>query len=442
METLVMSTEERRRAEIFSRVGRKELTLVKAGELLRISYRQAKRLWARYDARGDAALVHGLRGRKSNHQAVSGAKERALALYRERYSDYGPTLASECLARDDELIVPASTLRRWLTASGLWERQRKRQVHRRRRARREHRGELLQMDGSHHDWFEGRRGWAVLMVIVDDATGTVWAWLFENESWHSAAAIMLAYVQAHGLPRALYVDRHSIYRADWEPTPAEILAEKQPETQFGRAMRELGVELILAHSPQAKGRVERMNLTLQDRLVKALRRADISDLPSANAFLAETFLPAFNQQFAKPAAQPVDVHRVPGAEVDLARVLSVQEPRVVQNDWTVRWRNGFLQLASDSPVQPGASVMICEQLDGRLRVMAGERELPWTTTRRQAKPARQRPRRTKVGSSQGQKPAANHPWRRGLVAPDVDAARGSGCSASVATLPALHSQTP
>ena len=187
------------------------------------------------------------------------------------------------------------------------------------------------MDGSFHDWFEGRGGRAVLMVIIDDATGTIYARFFQAETLEAAQEVFGRYVRRHGLPRALYVDQAGIYRSDREPTSEELASEKQPETQFGRALRELDVELILARSPQAKGRVERVNGTLQDRLVKALRRAGISSLATANTFLEETFLPEFNARFGKPAADPCDAHRPLGAEIDLDRMLSVREPRTVPN---------------------------------------------------------------------------------------------------------------
>jgi transposase-like protein len=273
METISMSRKERKRLEAFSRVQAGDMTLVAAGELLGLSYRQAKRSWSRYQSQGDAGLAHRLRGRASNRQSHDELKQRSLALYRSQYADYGPTLAVECMAAEDDVVVTVTTLRRWLSQAGLWERRRKRQPHRRRRPRRERCGDLVQMDGSHHDWFEGRRGWAVLMVMIDDATGTVTARFYENESWASAADLFQRYVQRLGLPRGLYVDQHSIYRPAREPTGEELLDDSPPETQFGRAMRQLEVELILARSPQAKGRVERMNGTLQDRLVKALRRA-------------------------------------------------------------------------------------------------------------------------------------------------------------------------
>lgn len=415
METMTMSVKERRRLEAFSRVKSGNLSLVKASELLGLGYRQAKRAWARYQELGDAGLRHRLRGRASNRRVVPGRKEQALELYREKYVGYGPTLAAECLECEDGLVVPASTLRMWLSSAGLWQRQRQRKLHRRHRARREQYGELLQMDGSHHDWFTGRRGWAVLMVMIDDATGRVFARFFENESWHSAATTLRRYTQQHGLPQGLYVDRHGIYRAEWDPTPDEILAGIEPKTQFGRAMSELDVELIRAHSPQAKGRVERVNRTLQDRLVKELTRAGISTLESANAYLEATYLPRFNQRFGRPAAKEADLHREVLDERVL-RVLSLQEDRVVQNDWTVRWHNRFLQLSrtTSEHVQGGDSVVVSEQLDGRLRIFVGEQELAWSTVRDPVPLAGPRPSTTPrgpTGSSQGQKPRANHPWR-------------------------------
>jgi hypothetical protein len=448
METLAMSVKERRRLEVFGRVKAQELSLSKGAELLGLSYRQAKRAWARYRDRGDAGLVHGLRGRASNRHVQPVRKEQALELYREKYAGYGPTLAAEWLERDDGLAVPASTLRVWLSAAGLWQPQRRRKLHRRRRPRREHCGELVQLDGSHHDWFEGRRGAAVLMVMIDDATGRIFARFFENESWDSAATTLRRYTQLHGLPRALYVDRHGIYRADWEPTPDEILAGIEPQTQFGRAMHELDVELILAHSPQAKGRVERVNRTLQDRLVKELTRAKISDLESANRYLEETYLPRFNEQFGKAAAKRADVHRVVSDERVL-RVLSLQEQRVVQPDWTVRWQNGFLQLPRTTAehVQPGDQVVVSVQLDGRMRIFVDDRELPWSHVRDTSPPARvPPPPRGPTGSNQGQKPRANHPWRGRVLrirpTPPAAAAVGLDCSASVAALPPLRSPTP
>ncbi len=204
MEKILMSFKERKRLVVFSRVRLGEMTLVSASACLGLSYRQTKRIWGRYQEAGDVGLVHRSRGRASNRQSSVALKERALALYREQYADYGPTLAAECLAREDGVEVRVTTLRRWLVQAGLWEHRRKRRVHRRRRERRSHVGELVQLDGSHHDWFEGRRvvaitdvayaGWAVLKVTIDDATGRVFARFYENESWHSASDVFAGYV--------------------------------------------------------------------------------------------------------------------------------------------------------------------------------------------------------------------------------------------------------
>jgi transposase len=414
METYTMSAKELRRAAAFSRVQDRSWNLAEAARHLKISYRQAKRSWACYQQAGAAGLVHRLRGQPSNRGRQSQLREQVLELFRQKYVDYGPTLAAECLAAEDGLSVSISSLRRWLLAEGLWLRERRRAKHRRRRTRRACCGELQQMDGSFHDWFEGRRGWAVLMVIIDDATGTIYARFFEAETLEAAQETFGRYVRSHGLPLGLYVDQASIYRSDREPTAEELVCEKRPETQFGRALRELDIDLILARSPQAKGRVERVNGTLQDRLVKALRRAGIGDLATANAFLEEQFLPQFNVRFGKSAADPRDAHRPLPPSVDLDRILSVRESRSVQHDWTVRWQNRFLQLPAESAdsIRPRQRVEVCQQPDGRLRIFSGIQEWAWTEAgARSLAPRRYRPRSGPTGSSQGLRPAANHPWR-------------------------------
>jgi transposase len=410
MEAISMSGRERKRLVVLSQVRAGKLRLGAASELLGVSYRQVKRLWRRYQAAGDRGLVHGLRGKRSNRQSESSLRERVLARYAESYADYGPTLAAESLAEEGH-VVAVTTLRRWLVQAGLWQRRRVRKQHRRRRARKECFGELVQMDGSHHDWFEGRRAWAVLMVMIDDATGRIYARFFEEETLEAAFTMFGNYAGKYGFPQAIYVDRAGIYRSDREATEAEIIAGKEPQTQFGRALEELDVQLILARSPQAKGRVERMNGTLQDRLVKALRQRRIADLATANQFLEEEFLTPFNTKFGQPPAQATDVHRAVPQELDLARILSEQEERVVQNDWTVRWRNAYLQLGRTSGVQPGQRVVVCAPPGGRMRLFASDRELSYGTTRSEPRPA-SRPREPRPPrSNQGQKPAATHPWR-------------------------------
>lgn len=413
MEAISMNMKERRRLEVFGRVGRGELTLKKGAELLGLGYRQAKRSYGRYRELGDVALSHGLRGRASNRRG-NALRARAVALHQEKYRDFGPTLACEFMAREDGLAVAPESLRQWLLAEGLWQRRRRRGPHRRRRTRKEHRGEMLQMDGSHHDWFEGRRDWAVLMVAIDDASSEVYARFFEEETLAAAMRTFWRYIELHGVPHSLYVDRDSIYRSDRESTPDEVLQGKTPCTQFGRAMEELGVRLIMANSPQAKGRVERCNGTLQDRLVKSMRLRRISDLETANRFLEEEFLKDFNERFAVAPAAKANLHRGVASDLDLALVFSVRERRSVQRDWTVRWHNRWLQLsASNRDVSlPGRRVTVCEQLDGTLHVLYNNHRLEWTAIASPPPKSRQPKRTGPTRSSQGQKPAADHPWRR------------------------------
>jgi hypothetical protein len=399
--------------ELFSRVREGEMTLVKASELLGLSYRQAKRSYGRFRSEGDGGLVHGLRGCVSNRGVDPGKKVRILELYREKYGDFGPTLACEYLAKDDEQEVGVETLRQWLIGEGLWSSRRRRAVHRKWRERKGHFGEMVQLDGSHHDWFEGRREKAVLMVLIDDATNRTYARLFESETTEASFETFRRYVGRYGLPRSVYADKAAIYRTTRDATVDETLADEPPETQFGRAMKELDVELILAHSPQAKGRVERRNAVFQDRLVKALRLKGINDLAGANAFLDEEFLVDLNETFIVPAREQSDLHRRVPRRVKLERVLSFQEERVVQNDWTIRWRNRWFQLTSQNQklALVNRKVTVCEQLDRTVLILLGTRELAWEEL--PERPPKVRPV-TPPQSGQGgnRKPSANHPFRR------------------------------
>jgi hypothetical protein len=417
MGKLKLTGKERKRLEFFTSVKRGKMSLHKAAELLRLSYRQAKRAYARFGVEGSSGLSHRLRGRVSNRRGPVKQRSAILQRYQERYADFGPTLAAEYMAKE-KLVVPVQTLRRWLIEDGLWEVTRSRSAHRRWRARKECFGEMVQMDGSHHDWFEGRRRWAVLMVMIDDATNRSYVRFFEEETTAAAMTTFQRYVERHGLPRSLYVDRDSIYRVTRDATVDEALAGDAPMTQFGRAMRELDIELICAHSPQAKGRVERRNGVLQDRLVKALRLAGIVTLEEANRFVEEEYLAGMDARFQVPAARKADVHRRVPRGLDLALVLSFQELRVVQADWTVAWRRRWFQLTASNQklALVGGRVTVCEQLDGKIRLRYQGRELAWEELPERPKAATEPKRtRTSVGTvnvSKGPwKPAADHPWR-------------------------------
>ena len=415
-----MSKAERERSEWMRRMKRGELKLKKAAELMQVSYRQAKRIWRRYRKAGDSGLIHRLRGQRSGRARPLAFKQKILARYSQRYGDFGPTFASEHLAAEGMKIAP-ETLRRWLLAKGLWKRKRKRQQHRQWRERRAHIGELVQMDGSKHDWFEGRRPPAALMVMVDDATSRLRARFSEEETTLAAYVIFAAYVRCHGRPAALYVDRDSIYRTEREPEISEQLRGQQAMTQFARAMQTLDVQLIFAYSPQAKGRVERNHGTLQDRLIKEMRLAGINTLEQANQFLEEKFLPAYNARFMVPPAAVADLHR-PIGHAALHDALSWEETRVVRGDWTLLWNRRWLQLTPENARLElvGRRVTVREKIDGQLEILHRGRKLPFKELPGRPKPTRPLPleitRKEKrrgasnEGKEEGKK--LTHPWRR------------------------------
>ena len=297
MGKLRLSRKERRRLEVLSKVRKGGINLAKAAELLNVSYRQVLRIWQRFEAEGGLGLKHGLRDRPSNRQIEPGRRERVLELYQAKYGDFGPTLALEYLRKADGEDLSKETLRGWLIGAGLWRPRRRGSPHREWRERRAHWGELVQMDGSEHDWFEGRGDRASLMVMIDDATNWTHAKFFPSETTYAAMTVFQEYVGYYGLPRALYVDRDSIYETTRDSTVDEALKDAEPLTQFGRAMEELEVELILAHSPQAKGRVERRHGVFQDRFVKALRLKKIDSLEGGNHFLETEYLDELNERF-------------------------------------------------------------------------------------------------------------------------------------------------
>ena len=368
MGDMKMSNKERRRLGILSRVKEGEITIRKAAGLLGTSYRQTRRIYKRYCEEGDAGLVHRGRGKSSNRGFSEARKREILELYKDKYNDFGPTLAAEKLELCDHFSTNPETLRQWLLERGLWTKKRKSKDHRRWRERKENVGEMVQMDGSPHDWFEGRREDAVLMVMIDDASSRTHARFSEAETTRGCMEIFWEYADTYGLPHSLYVDRHSIYRCEREPTVQEQLEQTGPLTQFGRAMHKLGVCIKKANSPQAKGRVERVNGTFQDRLIKEMRLERINTIAEANRFLKEVYLARFNEKFNVPPKNAADLHRNIAQEIDLDEVLCFEEQRQVQNDWTVRWNNRCFQLTKRNRSrglvkQP---IKVREKLDGRI----------------------------------------------------------------------------
>jgi transposase len=355
------------RSGILARVKAKDLRLKDAAVLMRLSYRQGKRLWRGYQAGGAASLKHGNAGRVSNRALAPKQRQKILRKVQEKYRGFGPTLAAEHLASEDQLSVHPETLRRWMLAEGLWSKARKRKQHRQRRDRRAHFGELVQMDGSFHDWYQGRAGKACLMNMVDDATSTVEAGLGEGETIWAAARVLRQWIEKYGVPLALYTDWKNVYVR--EPTEKENLHGKVPVTHFGRMCRKLDIRIIAANSPQAKGRVERGNGTHQDRLIKKMGRKKIRTHEAANRFLQDEYLAHHNMRFAREPAEPQDYHRKPPAARELEQVFCLETERSISNDWVVRYENRYFQLERTSDYPPRqAKVTVCEWEDGRTEI--------------------------------------------------------------------------
>jgi len=443
-----MSQRELGRVEVLARVKSKDLRVVDAAALLRVGYRQAKRLWKRYREGGAAGLKHGGAGRRSNRAYAESFRQKVLEQVREKYGGavgerFGPTLAAEHLASEDGLRVDAETLRRWMLAEGSWSRERKRRRYRRWRERKEHFGEMVQMDGSFHRWLEERGPGGCLMDLVDDATNTTLARLGEEETIWAAADALRAWIERYGVPQALYVDWKNLYRRC--ATPRERLRGEEPITQFGRMCAKLGIKLIAASSPQAKGRVERVHGTHQDRLVKKLRRKQIASHGEANGYLEAEYLVEHNRRFGRAAARPEDYHRGAPGTVELDEVFRLESERTISNDWVVRYENRFLQLQPESRHYAPArgKVRVCEGRQGDLTIEYRGHALRWEEMQAGARPSvlqatQSEERRVTTEAIPRQKwaPAADHPWRK---YPDRKAEKAplNAGGATVATAPSL-----
>jgi hypothetical protein len=416
METLTMSMMERRRLTVFSQVKERAISVAQAGRLLGLSERQARRLWKRYRQKGDAGLIHGLRGRAGNaaHRALRG---QVLAACRGKYQGFSSAHARDFLAQD-RLPVPRTTCWRWMKADGLIASPRRVQPHRRRRERCPALGELLQMDGSTHAWFGPDFPPAVLFVMIDDATSQVFARFYATEDTAAAFDLFGRYARRNGLPLALYVDCDSIYRVNDEPArqQARERGQKEPQTQFGRAMAQLGVRILFAGSPQAKGRVERVNRTFQDRLVKELALRGLTTLAAANAYLEQTFLPSLNALIRHTPASGANVHQPLPRHVKLAEVLCRVETRAVGQDWCVRLAGRILQIhPRHQPLAlAGKPIQVLQQADGTLQLR--HRNQPLRFTELAARPVALALPQPAPVPYHPQRPAQSHPWHQSYKA--------------------------
>lgn len=411
-----MSPQELSRAEVMQQLKAKRMTQRQAAEQLGLTVRQVKRLWRAYRAGGAKALVSKQRGRPSNHQLDPKIKEKAHEMIQARYADFGPTLAHEKLREVHRLNLSVETVRHLLIAEHGWQPHRARPVQTHPlRTRRARRGELVQLDGSPFAWFEERGLPCSLLVYIDDATGQLLELFFTpSETTFSYFAATERYLIRHGRPVAFYSDKHSIFRlTNSAATTAGGVS------QFSRAMAELDIQVICANSPQAKGRVERANQTLQDRLVKELRLQRISNAERANAYAPE-FMADFNRRFSLPPANPEDAHRPLLTSHQLAHIFTVQTPRIVTQNLTLQYNKQVYQLVAPPGTRAfrGAQVLVREDARGQITLDYQGRQLAYTLYQQQTRQADVVPSKqidTAVEAAQHKPavtiPAANHPWR-------------------------------
>lgn len=418
MELVTLTSKEIRRLEVVQALDARTLCQPEAARLLDLSMRQVKRLLRRYRQGGAPALASARRGCTPNNALAADLQERVLELYRQHYPDFGPTLAVEKLRERHGIHISRETLRTWLIAHDLWRASKRRAHPRPPRARRRCAGELVQIDGSPHRWFEERGARCTLLLAIDDATGRVGAGHFATaETTNAYFELFEQYFRKHGLPEAFYSDRHSIFRIN------TTLAQDS-QTQVARALAELDIELICANSPQAKGRVERANRTMQDRLIKELRLQHIATIADANAFLP-TFIDDYNRQFAKMPASDFDAHRT-SEPFNLTQILAHRFERTLTANLTVQIENDIYaisELHSRHTLRAGMRVQLHRQRDGVLTITHNGQSLQYRHVQRvernpaivPAKELAERPAKWQTMPQKAHIPKPNHPWRNSLL---------------------------
>ena len=396
---------ELKRLHVIQKVLERVIKQVEAAEILSLSGRQIRRIVKRIRSEGDRGIVHQSRGRPSNRRTPDKVKNNVIRLYRAQYKDFGPTLASEKLLERDGIGISDETLRRWLLEAGDWKKTRKARGHRRWRERKHHAGEMVQMDGSHHDWFEGRGPWCVLMGYSDDATGKVFGRFYEYEGTIPAMDSFKRYIQKHGLPMSVYLDRHTTYKSTAKPSIEDELNNTMPLSEFERALKELGVDVIHANSPQAKGRVERLFGTLQDRLVKEMRLRGIRTIEEGNRFLKQ-YLPVYNKRFSVRPMESNNVHRCLPKGLNLDAILCIKTERTVRNDFTVAHNKKLYQVEDRTKA---SKVTIQDQIDGSMRMIYRDQSLRFKEIIE--RPVREEKAPVMMRRRKPVRPSPNHPWR-------------------------------
>jgi transposase len=399
-DSIMLRQKDLKRLHVMHKVLEGTMTQAEAADLISLTERQIRRIVKRIRQEGDKGIGHAARGKPSNRKLPKKLKNRIVRLYTTTYPDFGPTLFTEKLEEREGIVISRETARAWLMGEGLWKKQRRRKAHRQWRERKARFGEMLQMDGSHHDWFEGRGPRCVLMAYSDDATGSVYGRFYGYEGTIPAMDSFTRYITKYGIPMSVYLDKHTTYKS-W--ARRDEFREAEPVSQFGRALAELGVKMLHAHSPQAKGRIERLFNTFQDRMVKEMRLRGVSTIPEANRFLA-SYLPVYNRRFSVPPKKKENLHRTVNVELDT--ILCVKTERTLRNDHTIQ-HNGTLYQIKDRI--RAEKVVVEELIDGSMRIRHKGVPLSFhEIVQRPATPEKERPF---VARGKGHRPPIDHAWR-------------------------------
>lgn len=407
---IAMTQGELKRLHVIHKALDKSITQAEAADIIDVCLRQVQRIVRRVRAEGDEGIIHKSRGRISNRALPEKIKDKALRLYKEKYPDFGPTLATEKLFEIDKIRINDETLRLWLGKASIPYKKRKKRPHREWRQRKACFGEMIQMDGSHHDWFEGRGPVCVLMGFIDDATGIPFARFSSYEGTLSVMDGFKRYIKKRGIPTSVYLDKHSTYKSTKKPSIEDELSNIESLSQFERALKELGVEVIHANSPQAKGRIERLFNTFQDRLIKEMRLKGIRTMEEANKFLI-SYLPVYGKRFAVQPANDTDLHRPLPTGINLDKILCVKTSRTLRNDYTIA-HNGKLYQIEDN--LSAKDLIVEERVDGSILITHKDSSLRFKeiTTRpkkeedvKKEYPLMVRPRGIHT-------PPKDHPWNK------------------------------
>jgi hypothetical protein len=407
-----MTQEELKRAHVIRKALEKVITQKEASKLIGVTLRQAQRLAYRVRQEGDGGVIHKGRGKASNRALSEKLKQKVLKLYKKNYADFGPTLASEKLLEREKIKVNDETLRLWLIENNVEYKRRKKRAHRQWRERKHYYGQMIQLDGSKHAWFEGRGPKCVFMGYIDDATGKPFGRFYEYEGTWPAMDSFKRYIKKNGIPVSVYLDKHTTYKSPAKQTIEDELKNREPLSQFERALKELGVDVIHAHSPQAKGRIERLFRTFQDRLLKELRLENVKTIEEANKVVGR-FLSFYAKRFSIKPLKNENLHRPIPEKLDLDRILCVKTERTLKNDFTVSHDKKLYQILDNIPA---CKVVMEEKVKGSIEIYYKNRRLKYKEIIRRPKTKEAKTSKVLV-KKKHRSPSSDHPWKQVKIIP-------------------------